>query len=72
MLFRSLRDAWLALDDAGYDVLLTVHDELDIEIDEDMAEEHAPKIIELMKTSSPWAVGCPLDAEVTISKTYCK
>ena len=67
-----LRDAWLALDDAGYDVLLTVHDELDIEIDEDMAEEHAPKIIELMKTSSPWAIGCPLDAEVTISKTYCK
>ena len=68
-----LHDAWLALHDAGFrDVLWTIHDELVVEVDAGSAEESRVRIVELMRSSSPWAAGCPLDAEAIISDHYCK
>lgn len=65
-------DAWLAVVRAGHRVLWTMHDELIIELPEDRAAESAPEIVRLMKTSSPWAKGCPIDVEYVISKHYRK
>jgi len=68
-----LHDAWLALHDAGFrDVLWTIHDELVVEVDAGSAEESRVRIVELMRSSSPWAAGCPLDAEAIIADHYCK
>lgn len=68
-----LRDAWLALDDAGYhDVLWTVHDEVIVEVDEAAAQDACDRIVQIMRSASPWAAGCPLDAEAIVADRYCK
>lgn len=68
-----LRDAWVALDDAGYhDVLWTIHDEFVVEVDADKADKSKHEIVEIMCNASPWAAGCPLDAEAQVAEHYCK
>jgi DNA polymerase I-like protein with 3'-5' exonuclease and polymerase domains len=73
-----LRDAWLALDDRcnewddGSRVLWTLYDEFIVEAPIKIAEERAPEIVDIITTSSPWAKGCPLDAEYKISPHYIK
>ena len=68
-----LRDAWVALVDAGYVVNWTVYDEFVIPLP--IADDYAEKIADIhriMTTSSPWADGLPLDTEIDIATHYKK
>ncbi len=67
-----LRDGWVALDKAGIDVALTVHDEYVIlGPDHDHADfEH--EVNAILKKSSPWAEGCPLDVGMVRTNHYEK
>jgi hypothetical protein len=68
-----LRDAWIALVDAGYDVNWTVYDEFVVPVPEDADLEVArADVRRLMVSSSPWAEGLPLDAEIEIADHYKK
>lgn len=67
-----LRDAWLAVHAAGYRVVLSVHDELVVEVHERLAHSSVPEIEHLMVSSSPWAAGCPLAVETVVTDHYCK
>jgi DNA polymerase len=65
-------DALLRLDDAGFDVVIHVHDEAVISVDENTAEESAKKINEVMSQTPDWLEGCPLATSYEISKHYKK
>lgn len=66
-----LRDAWIKLADSGVQVRWTVHDEAICEVPEDGVEASVDKIKRIMRTSSPWAEGCPIDVGCVVSKRYC-
>lgn len=62
--------AMLRIDKAGYDIVLSVHDELIAEADEDFGSiEHFEK---LMCELPPWAEGLPLSSEGFTAKRYRK
>jgi len=67
-----LRDGWVALVDAGFDVLFTVHDEYVILGPADGTQEFSAKIREVLATSSPWAEGCPLTVDIAVAEHYEK
>lgn len=54
------------------DVILSVHDELIIEVPEDEAEARYKAIEKVMNTTPPWAPGLPVKAEGHILKRYGK
>jgi hypothetical protein len=58
---------------AGYDVIMHVHDELVVEVNEGSAEDDAKHIQELMTTPPSW-IGdeVPVRAEYELSKVYRK
>ncbi|HAT60521.1 MAG TPA: hypothetical protein DCS60_07090 [Opitutae bacterium] len=60
------------LDDAGFKVVLHVHDEVVVEVDEADAEDSKQKIQEIMSTAPEWMSDVPLDSEAIISKEYLK
>ncbi len=63
-----LADAMLRLDDAGFPIVLTVHDEV-------TAEGEAPGLPEftrIMNEVPPWAAGMPLKAETYACRRYRK
>lgn len=62
--------AMLRLKDAGYKVIMSVHDEVVLEVPEDKASIEA--VNEIMNEAIPWANGLPLKAESFISKFYKK
>lgn len=63
-----LAEAMLRLDDAGYKLILHVHDEVVIEgIDEDLK-----RIIEIMTEVPTWAKGLPMTADGFSTKFYKK
>ena len=51
----------LKLDQAGYDIVMHVHDEVIIEIEKDRYE--LEKVIEIMSAEVEWARDLPLNAE---------
>ena len=55
---------------AGYNVILTVHDELVCEVKE--GHGSAAELAMLMTRDLPWAPGLPLAAEGAESEYYCK
>ena len=67
-----LIDGMVAIDKAGYRYLLSVYDEIVVEVPEAKAEDAAREVPYLMTHSSPWAEGCPLDTETHISDCYLK
>lgn len=67
-----LCDAWIALDNAGYEVLLSVHDELVVEVPTDEVPQRSEEIRKLMTQCSPWAEGLPLGVDIVVSKVYKK
>ena len=68
-----LRDGWLALNKAGYQVLFTVYDEYVTEVDEATAEEDLVKINKIATTCSPWlGDNCPLGTDSHIMTAYSK
>ena len=65
-----LAEAMLRLDSRGWEVVLSVHDELVAECDEEFADLDA--FTSLMEASPKWAKGCPIEAEGWISGRYRK
>jgi DNA polymerase len=62
----------IALHDAGYEILLRVHDEVVLLVDESDAETHRAAVEKIMSTPPSWCSDLPLGAEAIISKQYTK
>lgn len=65
-------DRCIALEDAGYEILLRVHDEVVLLVDESDAETHRAAVEKIMSTPPSWCSDLPLGAEAIISKQYTK
>lgn len=65
-------DRCLTLELAGYEILMRIHDEVVVLVDEADAEEHRTAIEHIMSTPPLWATDLPLGAEAIISKHYRK
>jgi DNA polymerase I-like protein with 3'-5' exonuclease and polymerase domains len=57
---------------AGYEPVLSVHDELVFEVDAQDAQEHLKRIKGLMETAPKWAQGLPVKADVKLMTRYGK
>ncbi len=57
---------------ARYDIVMHVHDEIVIEVDEDKAEQCLADMVEVMSKPPAWAEGLPLDAVGEISERFGK
>lgn len=62
----------LAIEKAGYDIRLHVHDEVVVEVPVATAQQAADHIQKIMSTPPVWAPELPLAAEYTIADHYCK
>jgi DNA polymerase len=60
------------LHDHGFKVVLHVHDEVVVEVDEENALHAKADIQELMKQGPEWMKDVPLDSEAIITKEYTK
>ena len=73
-----MAEAMLRVEAAGFEVVLSVHDELIAEIPEQaFISEKSPEIIlkrfeSLMAETPDWAVGCPVSASGWVGKHYKK
>ena len=65
-----LRDAMLALTDAGYDIRAHVHDE--VIITEPIGGRSVEEVCAIMGADLPWAEGLPLRADGYETPFYCK
>jgi DNA polymerase len=65
-----LRHSLRRLDDAGLETVLHVHDEIVLETDR--PDEAAALLKDIMCEAPPWAMGLPLNAEVSVMKQYGK
>lgn len=65
-----LRDAIFRLEEAGYEVVMHVHDEVVCEVDS--RADHVEKIETIMCQVPPWAAGLPVTAEGWTGKRYRK
>jgi hypothetical protein len=62
----------LLLREQGYEILMRVHDEAVILVDEDSASDDAKVIESIMSTPPAWCDDLPMGAESKISKFYTK
>lgn len=62
------------VEEAGFRILFHVHDEMIVELDEDIAVEAVKQIVEILRTPPDWIKSLPVDAEGNIGDTYteCK
>jgi len=67
-----LADLMLRLDAAGAQIVLHTHDDCNIEVDADKAEQAAKAMQQMMRTPPAWAAGFPLWADVNTMKRYGK
>ncbi len=68
-----LRDGMLACAKLDFcNMVLTVHDEIILEVEEDIPEEQIKQIESAMTESSPWAEGLPLDIDWELTEHYIK
>lgn len=67
-----LADLLLALDDKGAAVVLHVHDDASVEVDEAKAEKARAAMEQMMRTPPAWAKGFPLFAKCSLMKRYGK
>jgi DNA polymerase len=67
-----LRHALRKLDGTELNVVLTVHDEIVIEVAKEKAEWAADQLVKVMCTPPDWCQGLPLNAEVAIMERYGK
>jgi DNA polymerase len=65
-------DRCMALEDVGYEILLRVHDEVVLLVDESDAQAHRTAVEKIMSTPPSWCSDLPLGAEAIISKQYTK
>lgn len=64
--------AMLDLDKAGFKIVMHIHDEVVMEINESHAASEVLKINKIMTKGYEWCKGLPLGAETTINKYYKK
>ena len=62
----------LRIEDAGHQVLFSVHDEVIVECDTDKAEATLREIVDIMSTAPSWMKGIPLAAEGVVADHYLK
>ncbi len=62
-------EAKLRLHQEGYMVVLSVHDEAPVEVDENEKDD---EILRLMTQQPIWLPGCPIASEAAHTKFYCK
>ena len=62
----------LKIESAGFKVVLHVHDEVIVQVDEAYAEESKSAIEKLMSQGPGWMSEVPLEAEAMITKEYTK
>ena len=67
-----LRHSLRRLDNMGLEVVLTVHDEIVIEVDKSKSEWAAEQLVKVMCEAPDWCQGLPLNAEVAIMERYGK
>jgi DNA polymerase len=67
-----MADAMLRLEDEGYPVVLSVHDEIVVEREASPKLINLDRIIEIMTTLPEWAKGCPIEAEGFATERYRK
>jgi DNA polymerase len=65
-----LAEALMRMESEGWNIILSVHDELIAECDEDHAD--LEEFTSLMASVPEWATGCPIEAEGWISTRYRK
>lgn len=58
--------------DAGYPIVMHVHDEVVCEVNEQTAEDDLKRIIDICKVNPEWFPGVKLSAEGFVSKYYKK
>jgi DNA polymerase len=62
----------MSLEEAGYEIIMRVHDEAVILVPERTAELHRANIEKIMSTSPDWCKKLPLGAEASVCKQYTK
>lgn len=67
-----LGEIWLRLADAGYRVVMHIHDEVVVEVPERQLDTAAKEIHQIMTTTPDWLAGLPLSAETITSTHYTK
>jgi DNA polymerase I-like protein with 3'-5' exonuclease and polymerase domains len=65
-------DRCTALEDAGYEILMRVHDEVVLLVNEADAEAKRQEVEQIMSTAPDWCQDLPLGAESIVSKFYRK
>ena len=65
-------DMLVRIDEAGYKIVLHVHDEVVVEADVDQAEESLQHILKIMSEPPDWIPDIPLAAEGSILSRYTK
>lgn len=65
-----MADAMLRLKEVGYNIVLTVHDEIVVSVKD--AKNHVDNICKIMKTPPAWAKGLPLNVEADVYHKYKK
>lgn len=68
----AMAEAMLAFDDYGLRVVLTVHDEVLVEDDDQDAHDTLKAMLDIMSAPPSWAPGLPTKAEGYVSKRYRK
>lgn len=67
-----LAEAMLRLDKQNFDIVMHVHDEVILEVDDRFTASSVIAINKIMAQQPSWAEGLPLNAESTVSKYYKK
>jgi DNA polymerase len=65
-------DMLCKIHNAGFEIVMHVHDEVIVEVDSDKAEESLKQIIKIMSTAPEWIPDIPLSAEGDILTCYTK
>jgi len=67
-----MADAKLRMDSMGFEIVLSVHDEIVVECDKDKADAMLNDMINTMRVPPVWAEGMPLDGDGFITRRYKK
>ena len=67
-----MASAWLRCAAAGYEPVLSVHDELVFEVPVETAQEDLRKIVSIMERPAAWAKGLPLKVDGKLMERYGK
>lgn len=67
-----MADAKLRMDSVGFELILSVHDEIVVECDKNKADVMLNDMIGMMRVPPAWAKGMPLDGEGFVTRRYKK